>query len=207
MSTISRRWVLLAAAASVSVIAAACFAKRYPPVKQRYVLTIHRTDESSPAGAGVLRVGRMRVSPLFERKSFVYQTGDATFEDDFYNEFFAAPSVILRRATLTWMAESAVFSVVTDATDGGGADWLLEGRAEKLYGDLRDPGAPHAVLEIEFTLRDLRSHRRGVAFRKTYSTERSAPHPSAAGIMEAWNASMRQILSELEADLRKRLAR
>lgn len=205
MTTISRQWVLLLVAIAASGVMAGCFTKKYP-VKRRYVFEIYRTGEPSTPAAGVLRVGRIRVSPLFERKSFVYRTSDGTFEDDFYNEFFAAPAQVLRRVTLVWIKQSAIFSAVQDARDGGGADWLLEGRAEKLYADLRDRGKPRAVLEIEFILRDLRSPRRPVAFQKKYSTETAASRASAAAIMEAWNISLAQILRELEADLREQLS-
>jgi uncharacterized lipoprotein YmbA len=202
MSAMATRRMVVGAAVTLCVMMAGCLSKKYP-VKQRHVMRIQRAGASTPASLGVLRVGRMRVSPLFERKGFVYRTGDTTFEQDFYNEFFVPPGVLLRKATLDWMGASSLFSSVIDAADAATANWLLQGRMEKLYGDFRDGDAPRAVLAIEFTLLDLASPQHDVALRKTYAREVEAAVASPAAVMAAWNQALSQILAELEADLRR----
>jgi ABC-type uncharacterized transport system auxiliary subunit len=176
-----------------------------PPEKRRYVFDIERGEATEADGKGVLRVERFRVSRLFERKGFVYRTGGDRFENDFYNEFFAPPGVLLREAVGMWLGDSALFSNVIGGTDSTRADWLLEARVNQLYGDLRDARAPQAVMEIHFTLLDARSPTLTAVFTKRYSARVDAADRSPEAILAAWNSSLVQILSQLEADLAERL--
>jgi cholesterol transport system auxiliary component len=177
-----------------------------PPEKQRFVFDARReAPAASKKGVGVLRVDRIRVTPLFERKGFVYRTAESSFQNDFYNEFFAPPGVLLRQATLEWLSQASAFASVSDSTHPGDATWLLEGQVDNLYGDLRDPSAPRAVMEIEFTL--LYAKSLNVRFRKTYAASVAVDDGSAPAIMAGWNEALAQILAELEVDLRERRAR
>ena len=85
----TRRLLLIALLAGIPL---GCLSKSYPE-RQRYVLDPGRSElphVAAAAGAsgageapmGALRVGRVRVSPLFERKRFVYRTGDSTDQVD-----------------------------------------------------------------------------------------------------------------------------
>jgi ABC-type uncharacterized transport system auxiliary subunit len=153
-------------------------------------------------GGGVLRVHRIRAAPLFERKSFVYRTDTETYVNDFYNEFYAPPGMLVREAVEEWFDRLSVFSAVISPGGGPDPDWLLEGRIEKLYADLRNGNAPGAVLEIEFSLVDTESSRPEIAFQNTYSVTTEASNRSATAIAAAWSESLTQILAEFEADLR-----
>ncbi len=103
------------------------------------------------------------------------------------------------------MDASPLFSTVIGATDPSRADWLLEGRINELYGDIREGGAPKSVLAISFTLFDDRSAGLETAFKKTYEVSVPADRTSAAAILAAWNEALRQILTELEGDLGEKL--
>jgi hypothetical protein len=178
------------------------------PEKQRFLLEVERPASALDgpglaSGAGVLRVDRIRVSPLFERKRFVYRTTDQVYEDDFYHEFYVAPNVLVRTATREWMSASPVFASVLDAGERGEPDWFLEGRVMELYGDLRDAALPRAVLAIEYTLIDARSQRLEVAFQRRYRAEVDASAATAENIVAGWNQSLVRILSDLEGDLRR----
>jgi ABC-type uncharacterized transport system auxiliary subunit len=206
MSRLARAGALLLALGASGAIPLGCLSKSYPE-KQRYVFEVEPVADVALGVDGVLRVDRVRVSPLFERKGFVYRTGDATFENDFYNEFFAPPAVLLRKATLNRLRGASIFSSVLDATQRAEADWILEGQVKELYGDLRDRTAPAAMLQIEYTLLDARSPGLDVAFRKTYSARDAARSASAAAIMTAWNDGLARILTDLEVDLRRETSR
>ena len=141
MKNMSRRWALFLVVILGSAIVAGCFTKKYP-VKRRYVFEIHRTGEPSTAAAGVLRVGRIRVSSLFERKSFVYQTSEGKLEDDFYNEFFISPGSMLTEEVRQWVATSGLFPHVADLSGSGEPTYFLGGRITALYGDYSKASAP-----------------------------------------------------------------
>ncbi|UCE85803.1 MAG: membrane integrity-associated transporter subunit PqiC [Deltaproteobacteria bacterium] len=192
-------------ATAVALVALGCLTQK-PPEKRRYVFDARReAPAATREGVGVLRIDRIRVSPLFERKGFVYRTGESSFESDFYNEFYAPPGVLLRQALLAWLGPSSTFASVSDSTNPGDATWLLEGQVDNLYGDLRDPRDPRAVLEIEFAL--LYAKSLNVRFRKSYAASVQAEDTSAPAIMAAWNEALAAILAELEGDLRARRAR
>ncbi len=221
MSALSRRGVFFLAGAAAAALALGCLTKSYPQ-KRRYVTVIERgapidvaanppgmnprSGEAPVAGeasvAGVLRVERIRVSPLFERTGFVYRTGDFTFEQDFYNEFYVPPGTMVREATRRWLAASSIFSTVIDAPDPGDSDWSLGGTVDRLFADLRNLKAPQAVVDIDFALKRAGSAPDEEIFRKKYSVVSDAAGLSSTEILAAWNASLSQILRELERDLR-----
>jgi cholesterol transport system auxiliary component len=205
MMRMQRLAALLLVAGVALAAPLACLSQK-PPEKQRFVFDARReAPAASRKGVGVLRVDRIRVSPLFERKGFVYRTAESSYQDDFYNEFFAPPGVLLRQATLEWLSQAAAFASVSDSTHPGDATWLLEGHVGSLYGDLRDPSTPRAVMEIEFTL--LYAKSLNVRFRKTYAAAVAVDDGSASAIMAGWNEALAQILAELEVDVRERRAR
>ena len=189
-----------------------CLTRSYPE-KRRYLLEPTR-EGLPPVGAprgtlalsgAALRVERIRVDPLFERKGFVYRKGKERFESDFYNEFFAPPGVVIRKAVATWLAESPLFEAVLEPGAPGDADLVLEGQVTLLYADLRSPRAPRAVLEIQFTLLDVEPSYE-VVFEKRYSVTSESERASAPAIARAWSKGLSEILSALEADLGRQLA-
>ncbi len=186
---------------------------RSAPEKQRFVLTPQRETlphvdaaPESHASSEILRVERVRVEPLFERKGFVYRTGEDTFASDFYNEFFSPPGRVIRKATTIWMTEAPLFGRVLDPATPGKPDWLLEGDVSLLYADLRNREEPLAVMEIQFSLLDVAPSYE-VVFEGRYSARTEAERATAPAIAEAWTKSLAEILSALEADLREQRQR
>jgi cholesterol transport system auxiliary component len=191
--------------AVVVAVALACFT-RNAPRKVRYALLVERPAAEGANGNGVLRVGRVRVNRMFERKGLVYRVSDDGFEHDFYHEFFSPPGDLIRQATGTWLARGTVFESVIGAADSTRADWLLQGRVGELYSDARR-SPPVAVLAIEYVLIDTNTPKLDVAFRKRYHRERAAADDSPAAFVAALNASLAEVLAELEEDLRAATAR
>lgn len=198
------RLAALALAALLAAAGCSGLLSRPPPEKQRFHLTLER-DETPESGscACSVRVERVRVARTYERKRFVYRTGDAIFEEDFYHEFYAPPGELVQQATGEWLAESGLFAKVLGASEGSLPDWLLEGRVRKLYADLRAGGEPQAVMEIEFMLLDARRRRAEPAFARRYGATIRALARTPEAIHAAWSASLERILASLEADLRE----
>ena len=189
----------LALALGALLTPAGCSVSQPVPERVRYVLSAEREPAEGPGAAGMLRVGRVRVAPLSERKGFVYRTGERTYETDFFHEFFAPPSTLLRDQVAAWLAAGGAFSSVRK--DGGGdADWLLEGRAHQLYADLRGD-TPASVLSLEFTLLSARSLEE--RFRRRYDARIEVPGGEPGKLVEAWSQGLADVLGQLEADLRR----
>jgi cholesterol transport system auxiliary component len=191
---------------SVSILLAAlllagCFGGfvRTPPEKQRFMLQPAQPAEVSDAKAGVLRVARVRVSPVFDHKGFVYQNGPNSFETDFYNEFFSPPGILLREALLGWLEASQLF-VPVSRDSAAEASWVLETDVDQLFADQRGNGAPEAHLEIVFRLLDART--RKIVFEKRYSASERSADDSPAALVDTWNRELGSMLAELMQDVR-----
>ena len=173
-----------------------------PPKKVRYALGTGRPGEPVEAHAGVARIARVRVSSLFERKGFVYRTGEDRFERDFYNEFYAPPGSLVRERTGVWLGNSGLFDSVVDATDPAPTDWIIEGWMEQFYVDARAK-PPEIVVKIEYTVLDARSVNLDPVFQNTYQRRLPAESLDSEDLVSTWAEILTQILTEFEADLRE----
>jgi cholesterol transport system auxiliary component len=194
----------LAAALAALALACAGALERRPPEKQRFVFAPPPPHSGPVAGAGVLRVGRVRISPLFENMGFAYRVGNDRYESDFYNEFFAPPSQMLRETLVDWLGDARLFVSV-----GIGAapppDWLLEADVRSLYGDRRDPQTPQAVLAAVFRLLDARGSQLQLVLERSYDEREPATDGSPRALVDAWNRALGRVLVALEGDLRAAL--
>lgn len=207
----SRRLRVVRASAAglllAALAAAGCFSRIEPQrlERNRFLLAPVRGVDPSPSGVGRLRVERPAVASLFAQKGFTYRTGESTYDNDFYNEFFAPPGTVVQSALVSWLRESGRFAEV----GGDGLldpDWILTGRVEQLYADLRSGGAPRAILELELRLVDARVPSRDVVFAARYRREEQAGEASGRAIVDAWSRALADVATELEGDLARRLA-
>ena len=194
-----RRFALLL----LGVTAAGCLGGfgQAPPEKTRYLLEPQRVESPGATLAGTLRVGRVRVTSVFERKGFVYRTGASTYESDFYHEFYSPPGEMIRELTQRWFTGSRLFDSVVDAADPAPSDWILEGVVEELYADQRERGAPRAIVRVEFTLIDGTSIELDARHHKRYTASVDASRARPSQIVEAWNTALARVFAELEADV------
>jgi cholesterol transport system auxiliary component len=177
------------------------------PEKHYYVLQASpRAAEARPGdGKGekeVLKVGRFRVSPLYEGKEFVYRKDDLGYVSDFYNVFFIAPGALITEEVRRWLAGSGRFQHVMDPASHAAGALLLEGAVSSLYGDFREEKNPRAVLEIQAILmRDAEGGGR-VIFKKDYRQEAPLPDRKPATLARGWSEGLERILTALEEDLK-----
>jgi uncharacterized lipoprotein YmbA len=176
------------------------------PRKTRYVLHATRERPATPLEVGNLRIGRVPVDPRFERKGFVYRTGEDVYESDFYREFYSPPGVLVRQMMAEWMNASEIFSAVLGSADSGQTHWVLEARVETLYIDLRLVGAPKSVIEIEFSMVDSASPELDSVFRRSYSAALTVPDMKPESFVAGWSEGISEILTSLESDLRAAFA-
>src|SRR5262245_56301357 len=172
--------------------------KSYPE-KRSFVLDVGAPTQETPSqSTKVLKINRLRVSPLFAGRAMVYRTADLQYESDFYDEWFVTPGVLVTQQLQNWLAHSGRFQLVLQGTNHIEPTHVLEGTVTEFYGDFR--ASPSAVLGIEFHLFDAMNEGQ-LSFRKTYHqsvplTDRS-PDALARGLTEA----LRTVLMALTKDL------
>ncbi len=177
--------------------------ERSYPDKRYFVLEVNRNiSPSNPAGNGILQVATIRVSPRYEDKGFVYRTSGSSYESDFYNQFLVSPAALLGEELRKGLAQSQIFRHVVNASSQLEPTHVLEGVVDALYGDFRDPGAPKAVLEMEFFLRKESPSKAEIVAARRYAKSVAVNGRSPEALVKGWNEALEAILSSLVADLR-----
>ena len=173
------------------------------PEKRYFLIDISRQEDVSPRATDeVLRVVTLSVSPQYEGKDFVYRKGDVVYESDFYNEFLISPTDIFTEQVRQWVAKSGLFAQVADLSGYNEPTFFLGGTVTALFGDFRDISAPKAIMEIEFLLSRDVSAKGEAAFQNRYHREIPLDGPSPQALVKGWDEALRQILTDLEKDLR-----
>lgn len=85
--------------------------------------------------------------------------------------------------------------------------YLLEGNIIDLYADFRNKSAPVAVVAIRFFLLTGPEGSETVILSQTYKAESPVAAKTAEAVLEAMSKSLSDILTHLEADTEKALAR
>ena len=161
------------------------------PEKRYFILDVPRHGNPHLRGEGaVLRVRKFHVSPRYREKGLVYRKGDLSYESDFYNRFFILPS-------------SGLFQYVVSTASHLETTHVLEGVVNALFGDYSGQRPPKAVLEIQFFLIKDVSARSKIVFQKKYRKEVVIQESSPESLVKGWNEALRQILTDLEENLRQ----
>ena len=176
--------------------------KSYPD-KRYFVLEVNRNvNPSNSPGNGVLQIANIRVSPRYEDKGFVYRTSGSSYESDFYNQFLVSPAALLGEELRKGLAQSQIFRHVINASSQLEPTHVLEGVVDALYGDFRDPGAPKAVLEMEFFLRKESPSKADIVAARRYAKSVAVNGRSPEALVKGWNEALDAILASLLADLK-----
>jgi cholesterol transport system auxiliary component len=192
--------------------AAGCFSLRQErPEKRFYVIETERPGgankaaDAEAAARRVLAVRTLRVSPGYEDRSLVYRTGPATYESDFYNEFFILPHSMLSEQTRRWFEASGLFAHVVSTASRLEATHLLEGSITALYGDFSAPDAPRAVVKMQFFLIDDTGVEPRLEASRDYRSSVALSEKTPAAVVEGFSKGMAEILTNLENDFAEAL--
>lgn len=200
----SARRVLVALLAAI--LLAGCFSlKREPPRKSRFAFDVARP--AMPVfthDAAVLFLRPVRIAHQYDSKGFVYRKKGGTYETDFYNEFFSPPGELFTETIRSWFTGPGLDVRIVDAVDRHLATHTLDVRVNALYGNFSGKNTPRAVLEMEFVLSAPGTGEGEPLFRKEYRRAVPFEEASARALVEGWNTSLEEILTELVTDLRER---
>ncbi len=170
------------------------------PQKKYYIL---EPDYSkiiqNPKYFNSIRVVRIKISPFFEGKNFVYRQGEFNYESDFYNEFLVFPSNAFLECITRWLAESNTGEVLSNTIYED--TYLISASVDSLYIDFRNEKVPKSILEIQFSLQ--KNNEQESLFKKKYSYEGKLEIISPEEIIKSWNVGLTDVLHNFENDLRK----
>ena len=188
----------------VAMLLGACTISRPYAVKRTFLLepTLPAAAPAASVKPASLRVGVVNVAAPFRGKTFVYRESDLRYEADFYDEFFIAPTALLSAATANSIAAAKVFRrVVPFGAVADDSDYVLDGFVSELYGDIRNPATPTAVLTITFYLSPLSVPGPAVIWSHEYQQRVPIVGTGPEALAKAWNTALSAILADLARDL------
>jgi cholesterol transport system auxiliary component len=149
----------------------------------------------------VLGIRSLRVAEPFDGRSFVYRTGEFSYDRDPYAEFMARPAEELILPIGAWFRLSGGFSAVVEPGSGLKPDTLLEIEVVRMYGDFRPGKPPAAVLAMRFMFFDAPDGVPGkVILDREYSRNIPLQSRTAADLMQGWTKALGEILGLAMAD-------
>ena len=173
--------------------------KKSYPEKRSFVIDVGAPPQDTPAnGAIVLKINKLRVSPLFAGRAMVYRVADLQYESDFYDEWFVAPGTLVTQQVHQWLSRSAGFQMVVVGTNHVEPTHLLEGTVTEFYGDFR--ATPRAVLGLELHLLDA-IHERQSFFRRTYHQDMALSDRSSDALARGLTEALRAVLVDVAKDI------
>ena len=189
-----------AALVAAAIFAAGC--SRPATVKQMFLVQAAAPPVVARTHPGTLRVRAFNVAAPFRGKAFVYRDSELKYDADFYDEFFVAPAIMLSDGTAKALRAANVFRrVVPAGATGDDAEYVLDGFASELYGDVRIPTAPVAALAITFYLSPTNVVNPGVIWSREYRQRVAYTGASADALARGWNAALSALLADLARDL------
>ncbi|HEX5399331.1 MAG TPA: ABC-type transport auxiliary lipoprotein family protein [Verrucomicrobiae bacterium] len=158
---------------------------------------------NGPAGHPVLAIKSLQISPPFDGRSFVYRTGEFSYERDPYAGFLSLPAEQLVEPVSEILSQSNRFKNVVAAGNAAQPDVSADITITQLYGDIRKPKAPFAVLAMWVTFREVTNGLPGeVILHRNYARRIPMASTAPAALMAGWNRALVQILDEVASNFR-----
>ncbi|HEX3627623.1 MAG TPA: ABC-type transport auxiliary lipoprotein family protein [Verrucomicrobiae bacterium] len=159
---------------------------------------------NSTPGGHVLGIRKLQVAPPFDERSLVYRTGDFSYERDPYAQFLSSPAQELAAAISGILRADGSFSAVVGAESAAKPDTLVEITISQLYGDIRKPESPGAVLVLQVIFVKASNGLPGkVILQRSYSRRIPVKSATAAAFMDGWSQALNEILAEVASDFQK----
>ncbi|MCP3175758.1 ABC-type transport auxiliary lipoprotein family protein [Desulfuromonas sp. KJ2020] len=175
--------------------------EKSPPTRHFYSLEVTRPLPATAGQTGnVMRLAPFRLAAPFYGKGFIYRFDEHRYQSDYYHQFLAEPAALITTATANWLSASGRFALVHSTSSRLGADLLLEGTVDALYGDFRQKEFPKAVLELHLRLLDVKADQPALLFERRYTAAVPFVSDSPENLVKAWNQALSNILTQFEQD-------
>lgn len=191
-----------ALAIAVAAGLVACSLNRAPVERATYDLAPARgTPSATPTKPVALKVRPFRTAAPYDGREFLYRRADGQLVADFYNGFPASPGDLVTAATADWLRASGLFAAVLEPGITADADYSLEGVVLAVYGDVRDPKRPAAVLDAQVYLVRAAPAARELVLDRRFAERVDVTDASPAAFAKGYNEALARILGRLEREL------
>lgn len=158
---------------------------------------------NGPATQRVLGIKSLQIAPPFDERSFIYRTGEFSYERDPYAGFLGLPVEQLAAPVSDILRRNGCFSDVVEADSAVQPDDLADITITQLYGDIRKPKASFAVLAMRVIFLEATNGLSGrVILQRNYSRRIPMTSTTPAALMAGWNQALVEILGEVASDFR-----
>jgi len=155
------------------------------------------------AGDGLLDIKSLQIAAPFDGRAFTYRTGEFSFVHDPYAGFLSFPAGELVATISEMLQEDGGFRIVPTGS-GLRPDTLLEISVRELYGDIRRPGSPEAVLGLQMVFIQATNGLPGrVILQRNYARRIPVKSSRASALMAGWNRALAEIIAEAASDFRR----
>ncbi len=159
---------------------------------------------SAPNGR-VLEIRTLQIAPPFGGRPLIYRTGEFSYQADPYAGFLGLPAEGLVGPVSEMLRRDGGFGDVVQRGSAVQPDMLVEITISQLYGDIRKPRSPFAVLAMQVTFIDATNGLPGtVILQRNYSRRNPISSTAPAALMEGWNQALEEILGEAISDFKVR---
>jgi ABC-type uncharacterized transport system auxiliary subunit len=175
----------------------ACNVTRQYEGRDRYVLDVPEiaSDDAGPA-RGVLRVTRARVAPPYGARAFQYLVAPGRLDAAVYDVWADDPGALVSAAFIEALAASGRFEAVVDDASMIPTAGTLDLYVSTLHADVQS--SPVAVVAMRVTLVEPGGD---VAMTGSYEVSVPAASSAPADVLEAWNAGLGRIVSDVLGDM------
>ncbi|MDR1044734.1 MAG: PqiC family protein [Candidatus Adiutrix sp.] len=187
------------------LLTSGCLSQPHP---RKNIFSLGLSAEDSPARSTpksrTLLAATVTAAAGFDNRGLVFRVGPDQLETDFYNEFAAPPARLLADQAAQYLDAHNSRLRVVKSPGLVLADYGLETYLESLYGDFTvEP--PEAVLNIRFTVSDLRPASPRPVLDQTYRQKRPLAAKTPAALVTALQQALGDLLAEFNRDLEKRV--
>ncbi|TJZ72922.1 ABC-type transport auxiliary lipoprotein family protein [Chitiniphilus eburneus] len=192
----TRCLIALLATSLIALSLAGCAGKPEPQVHYRFDAT--RSGATAARHfAGPLRVAPLRAAQGYGDWRFVYRETDYRYAADPFRGFVAPPASLIGERSEAWLAASGLFEHVSLGASPTVGEFVLRGRLDALYADLRPNASRQVLLTLHYTL-----HRDQALIAEWESTGKAAIKTmDGEGIAAAADAALAEALAHLETVL------
>lgn len=163
------------------------------------------TATNGATGNRVLSIRTLQIDPPFNGRSLVYRTGEFSYERDPYAQFLGPPADGLANLITEMLRNDGCFKAVIKTGSAARPDTLVEINITQLYGDIRKPGSPYAILAMQVIFMNATNGLPGkVIFQQNYSRRIPMKSATPAALMEGWNQAVTEIFADVASDFRNR---
>lgn len=187
--------------AAVVLLGGCSFPERPTKETQTYLPAV--TVPAAPSAlqpAYCFSVRPCRAAPAFSTKSFVYRTGEAEYEKDFYNQLLTTPAENITQTLSNWITAAGWKTCVPGTAPKD--FYTVVPVLDEFYGDFRDPTNPNAAVKMQISLTFTDSTCKCVrtVLNKPYEARILLPSATVKELVKAYSKGLEKIFTDFQKD-------